>query len=310
MILCVTPNPAVDRAMIVPGYGAGGVFRPGEVVISAGGKGINVARAIRTLGGEAMNAGFVGGRNGAHIAELVEREGIPAYWTRVATGESRMCTILADPDRDQTSVMNELGPQVSEQDWVNLGGAVLRAAEPLEYVCICGSLPPGSSLKLYAGLLRQLHEAGERVWVDTSGEALTTVARLRGVCIKVNNDEIALLTGATVTTLPEMAEAAKQLSRQTEAPVVVTAGAQGAILADDSGCWLATPPAIKATSAVGSGDSFLAGLVLSLSRGESADVALRWAVGAGAANALSMGSGRLSRTDAENLFAQTEVQAV
>lgn len=297
MILCVTPNTALDRTLLVPGYGAGGVFRPQQVVAAAGGKGVNVARVVKLLGGGSRCYGFIAGHTGALVASLAAGEGLDARWTILDAGETRTCTILVDPVQEQTTVVNESGVETSASDWARLRDDLVVSADGASAICFCGSLPPGSPLDAFAALLAELVATGKSVWVDTSGAPLRTAAEVKGVHIKVNDDEAAALLNAPVTSLAEAAAGAKALAQRMSASVVITIGARGAVLSDGQTMWHAMPPAIQAKSAVGSGDSFLAGLLVGLEAGEPPDQALRRGVAAGAANALSVGGGQFRLED-------------
>src|SRR6185295_6845245 len=112
MILCVTPNPAVDRALLVPGFVTGEVFRATQSMALAAGKGVSLARAAHTLGAEPLCMGFLGGRAGQFHEELLAQEGIRTAWTWIEA-ETRTCIVIADPDSGKSTVVNEQGPTVT-----------------------------------------------------------------------------------------------------------------------------------------------------------------------------------------------------
>ena len=116
MILCVTPNPAVDRTLTVPGIRLGEVSRAARALVAAGGKGLNVARVARAFGAEARCAGFLGGHSGQLVAELAEREGLCGGWTWI-DGETRTCLIIVDPQGGEATVINEVGPAITNLDF-------------------------------------------------------------------------------------------------------------------------------------------------------------------------------------------------
>lgn len=307
MVLCVTFNPAIDRTMVVPDFASGGVFRPQQTVVAAGGKGVNVARAIRLLGGDPVCAGFLGGFSGAFLERLLRDEGMQAHWTWLAEGETRTCVILADPARSFTTVVNESGPTVSAADWARLRNDVVREAVNTEFVSLSGSLPPGSPLDAFTGLVADLVAADKQVWVDTSGAPLTAVARVPGVAIKVNDEEAAVLAGHPVRGVEDAFAAARKICAVTGCCVLITMGANGAALTDGRETWHAVPPPVTIKSGVGSGDSFLAGLLAALARGESRSSALAQATAAGTANALSIGGGSFTRAEFDDILNQVQV---
>lgn len=307
MILCVTFNPAIDRTLVVKGFARGGVFRPQESMAVPGGKGINVARAVRALGGKPVCAGFLGGFSGRFLEASLAHEGIASRWTWLADGETRTCVILIDPDTGLNSVINEPGPIVGSLDWSRFRDDVLDAAADTGFVSFSGSMPPGTPLDHFERLAGGLIAAGKQVWVDTSGAALKTASSVRGVALKVNAEEAAALTSRPIESVSDAVSVARAIYAVTLQTVVVTMGERGAILVNGVQAWHAAPPPLAVKSAVGSGDSFLAGLLLALANGESSGPALAQATAAGAANALSVGGGSFTRTEFESILSQIQV---
>lgn len=309
MIICVTPNPAIDRTLTVPQLRLGEPQRATEVFVAAGGKGLNVARVVQALGGAVVCAGFVGGYSGQLVAALAEREGLPAMWTPIV-GETRTCLIIIDPQAHDATVINEPGPTVAADDWTHLATQVVERAPAAAAICLSGSLPPGSSPADYALMLRQVRATGCALWVDTSGAALQTAIEVGGLGIKVNGAEAGESLGQAITQPGEALHAAHSLHRRTGAPVVLTLGSAGAVFVNEQGGWHAQPPEIQLVSSVGSGDAFLGGLVLALTHDAAPPTALCHAVAAGAANALEVGGGRLSHDHFHRLLASTTITAM
>lgn len=303
MILCVTPNPAIDRTLYVDALRLGEVHHAETVLAAAGGKGLNVARTIRALGGSSFCAGLIGGHTGNLLAELAEREGLSAHWTRMKN-ETRTCVIFVERGRDAT-VINERGAEISADESQAFLRDVLIHAEQVQQVCVSGSLPPGFSLDDFSTLLQRLAGRKKSVWVDTSGTALKAALGVCGVNIKVNAVELSEATGLEVSDTSQAISAGKQLRKRGISSVAVTLGKDGAVLVADSGSWSVRPPVIEVVSSVGSGDAFLGGLAFALDEGGPPDVALRYGVAAGAANALHFGGGSLIRDEFEHINANT-----
>src|SRR5688500_9620319 len=200
MILCITPNPAIDRTLILPSLVLGSVQRAKRSIVAAGGKGLNVARAIRTLGGEALCMGFAGGHTGHLLADLAQEEGLHFSWTWI-NPETRTCIILVSQDGDAT-VINEPGMPVSKSDWKRLQRDVRKHVSSAGLVCLSGSLPPHSPADDLQGLLHMLLDAGKQVWVDTSDKALDAALTVPGLCIKENGEEIGKMLGFDVNDVP------------------------------------------------------------------------------------------------------------
>lgn len=320
-IVCVTPNPAIDRTLVVPGFAvapvAGRVFRAARVHAAAGGKGLNVARALLRLGRPALCAGPLGGATGRLVADRAAAEGIEGRWTWIA-GETRTCVIIlgtvdgceGGEDRAAT-VINEPGPVLSAHDWARFSSDVAAAAGTSDAVCISGSFPPARA----PGEVAQLIAAAARacrgpLWVDTSGAALAEAVSAVPAGIKINGDEAGALLGRTVGTADDALRAARDICAQGLAGICVTLGANGAVLCTADGAWHATPPPIDAVNAVGSGDCFLAGLVAGLVGAMRPADALRRAVACGTANALGEHASDIEERQVQTLAAGTTVNKV
>ena len=308
MIVCITPNPAIDRTLVLPGLDFGEVHRAHKVIVAAGGKGLNVARTVHTLGGEPLCMGFAGGHNGQLLADLAQKEGLNSYWTWM-NAETRTCTILLPPNGDAT-VINEPGMPVSSEDWKQLQQDIDNHLSSARLVCISGSLPPDSAPADLQALLDMLREARKQVWIDTSGAALLAALVQPGLSIKVNGKEIGEVLGVEIRDVDSARLALDKLSRYGLDAVVITLGSGGALLATRSGQWLAKGPRVRVVSTVGSGDAFLGGLVSALDTGTSAHEALRDAVAAGTANALSLGGGQFNLREFQQIREMVKIETL
>jgi 1-phosphofructokinase family hexose kinase len=296
-VLTVTLNAAVDKLYTIPGFAVDRVQRPTEMHVYAGGKGINVARAYRTLGGEVTATGFSGGATGEYIQTYLRREGIAAEFVTV-TQESRTCTAILDPIGHTETVLNENGPQVSLAECDAL---VLRLRELLpghDAVILSGSLPLGAPLDIYAIIIRLAQEElGVKAVLDASGEALQSGVEAKPFLVKPNVHELEALSiggdgwGGSAQALR---------AKYGVTLALVTGGARGAVLASAEGTWEAVPPSVQVVSALGSGDSLTAGFVWAWEQGWGHAEALKLGVAAGAANATVYGSGFCTR---EQIFA-------
>ena len=303
-ILTVTLNACVDKTYTVPGFALGRVHRPSQTLVTAGGKGINVARAYRTLGGEATATGFLGGANGDFLQRAMLTEGITPQFVRV-TEESRVCIAIMDPVGGTQTELNENGPRVTPAD----GDALLALLRELlpgrNAVVISGSIPPGTPPTLYRDIVALAQEGfGVRAVLDSSGEALRLGAQARPFLLKPNVHEAHTLgVGAE-----GCVEAARELRTACGVPLaLVTDGPRGAALAGLEGVWEAVPPPVAVASAVGSGDSLTAAFLWGLANGYNEGEALRVGVAAGAANATAYGAAFFSRDLVFALAEQTSV---
>lgn len=290
MILCLSPNPAVDRNLRLPRLQPGEVHRAQEVLLLPGGKGHNVARAVRTLGAEAHLVGLLAGASGRWIAERMPGEYV---WFE---GETRHChLILSD---EGVTVLNEPGPAVPAQAWEEFLARAGRLAAGAGAVVLAGSLPPGADP---AGLIGMIAACRDRFFLDTHGPPLQAGLSAHPFAVKVNAREAEELTGSPdprslLALGPELA--------------VVTHGAAGAVTVTATEGWRVESPPVEGVSPVGSGDAFLAGLAVGFVRRLSLADSLRLAAAAGAANTLEVGSGVLSAEAVRQLEAQVRLAAV
>ncbi len=306
MILCLTPNPAIDRTLYVQDIKLGEVHRIEKILTAAGGKGLNVARTIHTFGGEALCMGPVGGHSGRLLAELAKGEGLAARWTRVRN-ETRTCTILVEANRDAT-VINGGGPEMNKAECEVLMKAVWQQAAHAKVVCVSGSLPKGFSQRQFRTLLAGLVKSGKPIWVDTSGEALKTALKVRGLCIKVNTRELGEAWEREIPDARQAALTARGLCSFGIRQVALTSGKRGAILVTAAEAWKVRPPSIQVVSSVGSGDAFLGALALAIEAGFPPETALSYGAAAGSANALHFGGGEFSRREFERIRGELKIQ--
>ena len=306
MLICVTPNPALDRTLIVPHFNLHDVSRATQVITAAGGKGLNVARVVKLLGGEVRCVAPIGGHIGRLFAQLARAEGLPGDWTWTQA-ETRLAMIVAEADGNDASVVNEPGPRITPDEWRDFSARVLSNLRQTNAITFSGSVVLGPSPDDYAALLSQCVVTGKDVWADVSGDYLRAAASVPNINIKVNAQEASGLSdllplghsgleerrGEGVRSLDQAVSLAHHLLH-THRPrrVVITVGGVGAVLASSTGIRLAEAPRVKIASTVGSGDAFLAAMALAIERGTSADEALRQAVAAGTANAMTVGAGR------------------
>jgi len=308
----VTPNPALDRTLDVPELRIGDTTRARGARVAAGGKGVNVARSLAALGrgggggARPLCMGPLGGASGRILAGLAESEGLDAAWTWCEV-ETRTCVILVHGAAGRATVVNEPGPRLASEDWTRVRGDVLERAKHALAVCVSGSVPPGVPAGGLAELGAALVASGQAPWIDSSGPALAGVLSTRGVRLKVNRDEAAEALGRTLRDVAECAEAARRLLDRGPAAVVMTLGADGAVLASPEGCWHASAPPVETVSPVGSGDALLAGLVAALTSGRDEPEALCWGVAAGTASAVAGGGARFSRDQFDALLVRVRV---
>ena len=293
MILCVAANPSVDRLFAVEELTPGAIHRPAEFAQVPGGKGLNVARSAAALGGEVTAAALLGGHAGRWIAEQLEAEGVPlrAAWFEA---ETRSSLSVAGAIEGLTEFY-EHGHPVSASEWAAFEELVSALIPDAAWTTLSGSLPVGAPPDGYERLMRS-----GRVALDARDRGIDA----RPAIVKLNAAEAAQATG-----LGDAPAAADKLHRRSGGAAIVTRGEEGAVLVAPDGTRLTGRSPAAGPYPVGSGDAFLAGLVVALDRGAGWPDAFRAALGAGAANAELPGAGRLDRARAEELAARADVDA-
>lgn len=295
MIFTITPNIAIDKTYVVDGFQIDRVHRPLEQHTVAGGKGINVARVYRTLGGEALAGGFIGGKSGVTILSMLNDEGLPHQFVNVGE-DSRLCIAVMDQQTNTQTEINENGPNITGDELQSMLDLTERLCKQFDAVVMCGSCPPGVPYSFYGDIIDIVRRSGRLSLLDASGEHLAQAVKHSPDIVKPNQLELSHILGKPLTSLQEVANGALDVShRYGIGKVVVTLGADGCIATDGKAVWKATPPPIKFASAVGSGDSFAAGLLFALGNGETLPQAIRLATAAGSANAATYGAGFCSQ---------------
>jgi 1-phosphofructokinase family hexose kinase len=311
MILTVTLNAAIDRTLAVPNFRLGRRHRAVEQTATAGGKGVNVARALKALGKPVLATGTVGGGAGSRIIQMLDDEGIANDFIRI-NEESRMSTAVIDPTDGVTTEVNERGPALSTAERERAVERILYLAQGAKICVLCGSLPRGVPVDLYAHLIEELRKLGVTTVLDTEAEPLRLGTRACPDLVTPNVTEAEELAGH------EFADDEDRLNGVRE---IVEMGARDAIITFDSGCVallggdsaerialrVSVDP-LEAISPIGSGDSFLAGYVSGLYEGRSAEDCVRLATACGAESVRHVGAGVLDPREVERLAPEITVE--
>lgn len=268
MIVTVTANPSLDRTIEVNTLRRGDVLRARASRLDAGGKGVNVARALAANGHKVTAVLPCGGAEGSQLTALLAESGLNLVAVPIA-GTVRSNVTVVELD-GTTTKLNEPGPSLTAAELLALAEAACIAAEHAEWVVVSGSLPPGAPADAYARLLARLQQESTRIALDTSNEALRAAITGRPHLIKPNREELADVTGRPIRTLDDTVAATEALRAQGVAAVLTSLGKDGAVLVDGDGCWHASAPAVEPRSTVGAGDALLAGFLAAGGRGPRA----------------------------------------
>lgn len=280
MIITLTLNPSLDRTIEVEQLDRGAVIRAVSSRVEPGGKGVNVTRALLANGVSSRPVLTCGGDDGHRLVRLLRREGVEPICVWIDK-DTRSNLTLAEPDGTVTKV-NEPGPELTTADFARVEAALLeQVAQPTTWVVVCGSMPPGLPAASVTSLCRQVIAAGVRLAVDTSGPALRAGAEAGAALLKPNRDELAEVVGRPLPGFDDVIAAAHELRSWGAGAVLVSLGADGAVLVDDDGILRGSAPVARPRSAVGAGDALLAGFLAAGAKGEPALAeALAWGAAA------------------------------
>jgi 1-phosphofructokinase/tagatose 6-phosphate kinase len=311
MIVTVTMNAALDRTLTVPNFQRGQRHRASEKLTLAGGKGITVARALKTLGVPVVATGLAGGRNGRRILEELSEEAILADFVRIED-ESRTSTAVADPTSGTFTEIMEWGPLVHESELAVLVEKLDYLTRGAKLVVFAGTLPRGVADDFYAEAIRTLARKGILSVLDAEGEPLRVGLEAEPFLVSPNRTEAEAVVGQEFSEDADFVDALDRLE---------DLGARNALVTYERGCFAsvraergqpkrfrAQTPVVEAVSGVGSGAVLLAGFIAAWLENATPEDALRRAVAAGAASTLSVGAGRFDPEDVGRLVADVHVE--
>ncbi|WAH37974.1 1-phosphofructokinase family hexose kinase [Alicyclobacillus dauci] len=308
VIRVVGLNASMDRTQRMVSVHLGEVNRSTHTDVYAGGKGLGVARAIKTLGPDVVVYGFVGGITGRFLRQTCEALGIEDRQTEIQ-GETRICNILVDDSTSQVTVLNEKGPWVSEAEVEKMLLALLGDCEEGDIVVLSGSIPSGVPSSIYRQMIEQLNPVGVKTIVDTSGIPLRESATAKPWIIKPNLSEFQELIGSTdIPSLKTVAEESRKFLNESTYAVIVTLGEQGVITVLENECFLAKAPKVPVVNPTASGDTFLGAFVVDLLQSGDMKNSVRFACGCAAANVMNFSPGIPERFDIGPLVEQVTIE--
>jgi 1-phosphofructokinase family hexose kinase len=310
MIVTVTLNAAIDRTLVVPSFQPGQRHRASAGFQSAGGKGINVARALKRLGAPVVCTGLAGGRTGTRLVEELTNEGILNDFVRIRE-ESRTSIAVLDPTSNAYSEINEWGPHVTDDELEMLREKVDYLSQGAEFVVLAGSLPRGVDNGFYGELIRELSRRQLLAVLDTEGEPLRLGVAADPYLVAPNQLEAEALVGHEFVDDEDLAASLDEIA---------DLGARNVLVTLETGCYAllredrseirvrARAPQMEPVSTVGAGDTLLAGFIAARMGGRSFEDAVRSAVAAGAASVLEAGAGRFDPREASRLGPLVELE--
>ncbi len=300
-ILTITLNPTIDKSTFVKSLIPDQKLKCGEAKFEPGGGGINVSRAIKRLGGDSIAWFLAGGHFGDFFIEMIRQKELLHHPFRIKN-ETRESLILFEESTSHQYLLDMIGPEVKEEEWQILLNA-LDELQAIEYIVASGSLPPGIPVDFYAQIAKIAKSKGIKFMLDTSGEALK-IALNEGVYLcKPNLKELGLLTGSEKIDIETAKIKAREILNDKKSEVVVVSlGADGALLVSKDLTEHIRPPYAEKKSTVGAGDSMVAGMVFSLSQGKTLKEAFRYGIACGTAATMNAGTTLCKKEDTDALY--------
>lgn len=289
MIITITLNPAIDRTLIVDDEIELGVVNTvADSLVGVGGRGINVSRAIRSLGGESIALGFTAGNNGREVKNTLTSLGIRHDFTDVP-GETRVNTQIVHPDGSHTD-FNEKGTVISDEDYLRFLERLKTYLSPENFFVLCGSIPKGMKEKQYMKIIKMIKKAGCQLLIDSDGNTLRSILELpqKPDFIKPNTTELAKLTGLPRTHDPEEAlERVQPLVGKISQMICASLGPNGAIFLfpNETPLYVVADAGPADKSAVGSGDAMVGAIAHAFNQHMSHEECAKFAVAMGTASA-------------------------
>jgi len=306
MIATITLNPSLDEYIAVHGLKVDESNRWINLRHYAGGKGIDVSRAIHEMGGRATAYGFIGGHEGRAVEILLDEEGVPFSFTPIEQ-ETRTNFIITDTRTLQQTMINAPGPHISKRELERFLKKFGEIHPVPDLMVASGSVPPGVPINIYYDIVTEAKGYGVRTILDSAGQWLKEGIKAKPYLIKPNVHEAEELLETELPSEEAIIKAALNLVEMGIEIVVISRGKEGIIAATKKNIFKAVPPPLKVRSAVGAGDCTVAGLALKLAYGEPLLEACRLAVAMGSATVLTPGTGLCRRADVERLLPQIKV---
>jgi len=300
-IVTITFSPCIDKSTSVQSLIPEKKLKCRPPKLEPGGGGINVARAIKKLGGEATAIFPSGGYTGNFFNHLLEKENVPSVIIE-STNETRENIIVLDESTNNQYRFGMPGTELNENEWKQCLDAV-KKVNNAEFIIASGSLPPGVPLDIYGQLAKIAKAKNAKYIVDTSGEALKKAVDEGVYLLKPNLGELGSLTGKKELQHSEAKDIASGIIAKGKCEVIVISmGAAGAMLLTNEIAEIIIPPPVKRKSTVGAGDSMVAGIIFYLSLGKNLSEAIRYGVACGTAATMNSGTELCRKNDADKLY--------
>jgi 1-phosphofructokinase len=306
MIYTVTLNAALDKTVRIREFTIGSLNRVESVHLEAGGKGINVAKAIRSLEHDCVAMGFLGGAAGDIIEDRLSSLGIVCDFVRV-TGDTRTNIKIVDPVTQTVTEINESGTEILPGELEVLENRLLQRVLPGDTVIFSGSIPPGIDNDIYARWIRVLREAGVVTMLDADGKAFRSGVAEAPSAVKPNLPELARFCDKRSLAVCDVGQEAEVLLQKGIETIIVSMGTEGALFFCEHGAWQSPALDIDVKSTVGAGDAMVAAWAVARELNMTTQEMLRFAVAAASATVITGEAGSFPKRLVEELLRQVKI---
>lgn len=305
MILTITLNASIDKTAKINGFTSGKINRIDKPFEMAGGKGLNVSRALKAYNYKSLATGFIGGKSGERLKELIETDNISNDFLNI-NDSNRSCLAIVDNKNNTITEINENGPNISNEELEKFYNKVSSLTQNIKIAVLSGSVPKSLPEDIYLKLIEICKQNNVLTALDASGLHLKNGIGAHPYIIKPNQSEAEELLGFSLENNEDYLKAIYFLTHYCNI-AVITLEDKGCIIGNKSEIYHITPPTIKIVNSVGSGDSFLAGMIYALNENMSILEIGKYGIATGSANTLTETAGLCYKKDIDEIYKSIKV---
>ena len=262
-VITVTMNPSIDKTITVDKLVPYGLNRVKSSRIDPGGKGINVARVLNNFKIDTLVSGLNAGEQGRVLKGFLEQAGLEFSFLEIE-GDTRTNIKLVDISENKTTEINENGFSVSPQSLEQYKEMFKTQIENASLAVLSGSLPLGVPADFYAECIEIAKSKGVRTILDADGEPLKRGLKAVPYAVKPNIHELEAVIGRKLMTKKEVLNAARELLETGIEIIIVSMGADGAVIADRNEAFSSETWHADIKSTVAAGDSMVGALAFAV----------------------------------------------
>jgi tagatose 6-phosphate kinase len=307
VIQCVCLNPVLQRTLTIEQFTLNTVNRvKGKALESSAGKGINAARAVKTLGHQAIITGFCGGETGERVEQALDREEMPYEFVHTAN-KTRICTTLLDPLQNMHTEIVEEGLPVAPSEVAAMMALYRKRLNNCSLVTISGTVPQQVPDTIYHDFVKIAAEQHISTLVDTQKNLLRECLKAHPFLVKVNRKELSAAFQENPDSREDLLKLVRRIVAEGVEWMVVTDGDRPTIVVSQSGVWDIIPPMIQAVNPIGAGDVTLGGIAAALAGGQDVVEAIQFGTACGSASTLTMTPGVIRRDDVKRIATEVRI---